>query len=251
MGDIKINRCWRKFVFLFIKAYFCLRSFQCSTWSENGVGCHQGYFRVCRWNWRERKLANICKCNGSFSCCQHSKGMQYFWRLATLQRWPVQFLSFLVPQYICLQSLAGLVYCLVLCFINVLEPNYQNRIKNMIYDLWSCADQSEQFLDQKCYMFVSNFAGSSFGLLRWANQRWEIEKNDIDLNSTYRGANFFLQRLIVRCFQAFNNIFPPRKKTSVPPPPPIIHLETYALTPPFSPLQPNPHFINHTRPTFP
>ena len=26
----------------------------------------------------ERKLANICKCNSSFSCCQHSKGMQYF-----------------------------------------------------------------------------------------------------------------------------------------------------------------------------
>ena len=32
----------------------------------------------------------------------------------------------LVLQYICLQSLAGLVCCLSLFFINVLEPNYQN-----------------------------------------------------------------------------------------------------------------------------
>ena len=89
----------------------------------------------------------------------------------------------------------------------------------MIYDLWSCADQSEQFLDQKCYMFVSNFTGSSYGLLRWANQRWEIEKNDIDLNSTFRGANFFLQRLIVRCFQAFNSIFPLERRPPFPPSP--------------------------------
>ena len=58
MGEVKINRCWSKFVVLFIKAcYFCFRNFQCSTRSENGVGCHQGYFRICRWtetkeNWQ-------------------------------------------------------------------------------------------------------------------------------------------------------------------------------------------------------
>ena len=32
MGEVKINRCWSKFVVLFIKAcYFCFRNFQCST----------------------------------------------------------------------------------------------------------------------------------------------------------------------------------------------------------------------------
>ena len=32
----------------------------------------------------------------------------------------------------------------------------------MIKDLRSCADQSEQLLDQKCYMFVSNFTDSTY-----------------------------------------------------------------------------------------
>ena len=31
----------------------------------------------------------------------------------------------------------------------------------MINDLWSCTDKSEQLLDQKCYMFVSNFTDSA------------------------------------------------------------------------------------------
>ena len=31
MGEVKINRCWSKFVVLFIKAcYFCFRNFQCT-----------------------------------------------------------------------------------------------------------------------------------------------------------------------------------------------------------------------------
>ena len=152
---VKISRCWRKFVVLFLKAcFFCLRSFQRSTWSENGMGRYQGYFRVCRWNWSKRKLANICKCNSSFFCCQHSKPMQWFWRLATLPRWTDQLLSFIGLQYICLQSLASHVCFWVLFSINVLEPNCQNWIKNMVNDLWSCADQWQQLLDQKCYLVV-------------------------------------------------------------------------------------------------
>ena len=126
------------------------------------MGRRQGYFRVCRWNWRERKLANICKCNSSFSCCQHSKPEQYFWRLATLQRQTDQLLSFLGLQYICCQSLDSLVCCLFLPLMNVLEPNYQNWVKNMNNDLWSCTDWSEQLLDQKGYMFVSNFTDSAY-----------------------------------------------------------------------------------------
>ena len=152
---VKISRCWRKFVVLFLKAcFFCLRSFQRSTWSENGMGRYQGYFRVCRWNWSKRKLANICKCNSGFFCCQHSKPRQWFWRLATLPRWTDQLLSFIGLQYICLQSLASHVCFLVLFSINVLEPNCQNWIKNMVNDLWSCADQWLQLLDQKCYLVV-------------------------------------------------------------------------------------------------
>ena len=59
-------------------------------------------------------VANILNQCSIFEDWPHYKGKQ------------INFYLFLGLHYICSQSLASLVCCLVLCFINVLEPNYQN-----------------------------------------------------------------------------------------------------------------------------
>ena len=76
-------------------------------------------------------------------------------------------------------------------------------------------------------------------MLRWANKRCKIESNDMTSSQHIGALIFCLQRLMVRCFQAFDSIFPSGKKTSRPTPPPIIHLEILALTPPPFSLQPS------------
>ena len=76
-------------------------------------------------------------------------------------------------------------------------------------------------------------------MLRWANKRCKIENNDMTSSQHIGALIFCLQRLMVRCFQAFDSIFPSGKKTSRPTPPPIIHLEILALTPPPFSLQPS------------
>ena len=122
-----------------------------------------------------------------------------------------------------------------LVFYKCAGTEYQNWIENMINDLWSCGDQSDQLLDQKFYMFVSNFTGS-------AHVCCTRLKIMMLTSIQHTGAViFFPQRLMVRCFQAFDSISPlgrrpPTPRNSCPPPPPH---------------QRNPHFINHTKPTFP
>ena len=62
----------------------------------------------------------------------------------------------------------------------------------MSNELSSCTDQSEKLLDQKCYMFVSNFTGFAYGLkimTRWAKD------NDVDINSTYRSSDFLSTKI--------------------------------------------------------
>ena len=57
-------------------------------------------------------------------------------------------------------------------------------------------------LDQKCYMFVSNFTGSAYGCCAGL-------KIMTLMSIQHTGALiFFLQRLMVGCFQAFDGIFP-------------------------------------------
>ena len=193
---VKISRCWRKFVVLFLKAcFFCLRSFQRSTWSENGMGRYQGYFRVCRWNWSKRKLANICKCNSSFFCCQHSKPRQWFWRLATLPRWTDQLLSFIGLQYVCLQSLASHVCFLVLFSINVLEPNCQTESKtwSMTYDHALIDDSSS---------WIRNVTWRQFNIQELYKNGW-IQQNGMNSCDTHHSLSPHLD-VLLWCLYVFS-----------------------------------------------
>ena len=98
----------------------------------------------------------------------------------------------------------------------------------MINDLWSCADQSEQLLDHKCYMFVSNLTGSAYVCCAELTKGEKLKIMTLTSTQHTVALIFFRQRLMVGCFQAFDGIFPSGRKTSGPgptPPPPIINLE--------------------------
>ena len=100
-----------------------------------------------------------------------------------------------------------------LVFYKCAGTEYQNWIENMINDLWSCGDQSDQLLDQKFYVFVSNFTGS-------AHVCCTRLKIMMLTSIQHTGAViFFPQRLMVGCFQAFDSIFPLGRRPPTPQPP--------------------------------